>query len=56
VKKSKPKAKKAAAVVARPARLDLRLTKAEKAKLMAKAAKARRTVTSIVLEMIEKLK
>ena len=54
--KSKPKAKKAAAVVSRPARLDLRLTAAEKAKLVAKAAKLRRTVTSIVLEMIEKIK
>lgn len=52
----KPKAKKAAAVVSRPARLDLRLTAAEKAKLVAKAAKLRRTVTSIVLEMIEKIK
>jgi hypothetical protein len=55
-KKSKPKAKKAAAVIARPERLDLRLSKKEKAKLVAKAKATRRTVTSVVLEMIEKLK
>lgn len=54
--KAKPKAKKAAVTVSRPARLDLRLTVKEKAKLLAKAAKMRRTVTSVVLEMIEKLK
>ena len=53
-KPGKPKVKPAA--TARPARLDLRLTVAEKAKLMAKAKKSRRTVTSVVLEMIEKLK
>jgi hypothetical protein len=55
-KKPKPKAKKAAAVIARPERLDLRLSKKEKAKLVAKAKATRRTVTSVVLEMIEKLK
>lgn len=52
----KTKAKKAADTVARPCRLDMRLTKAEKAKLGAKAKKSRRTVTSIVLEAIEKVK
>ena len=58
-KAAKPKAKKAPAKkkdVARPARLDLRLTKKEKAKLQAKAKATRRTVTSIVLEAIEKIK
>jgi len=52
--KSKPKAKPA--TVARSERLDLRLTKAEKTKVATKAAKLRRTVTSIVLEAIEKIK
>lgn len=54
----KPKAEKAprVGVVARPERLDMRLTKAEKQKLLAKATKLRRTVTSIVIEAIEKLK
>jgi hypothetical protein len=56
VKRTKPKAKKPAAVVARPERLDLRLSKKEKAKLVAKAKATRRTVTSVVLEMIEKLR
>lgn len=58
-RKSAPKKVKAvnrSIAVARPARLDLRLTKAEKAKLIARAKKLRRTVTSVVLEMIEKLK
>ena len=56
--KSKPKskAKKAAAVVTRPERLDLRLTKGEKAKLSAKAKATRRTITSVVQELIEKMK
>ena len=40
----------------RSQRLDMRLTKAEKAKLTAKAKATRRTVTSIVLEAIEKIK
>ena len=62
--KSKPKAKKARkpakkaarAGVARPERLDLRLSKAEKAKVLAKARKSRRTVTSVVAELIEKMR
>src|SRR5574343_608636 len=54
--KPKPKAKKAAAVVTRPERLDLRLTKGEKAKLSAKAKATRRTITSVVQELIEKMK
>jgi len=40
----------------RTERLDLRLTKAEKDKLAAIAKAKRRTLTSIVLELIEKLK
>lgn len=55
-KAAKPKAKKAAAVVTRPERLDLRLTKGEKAKLSAKAKATRRTITSVVQELIEKMK
>jgi hypothetical protein len=53
-KPGKPKVKPAA--VARPERLDMRVSKAEKAKLLAKAKKSRRTVTSIMLEAIEKIK
>jgi hypothetical protein len=58
--KRKPKKKavrkpKAGAVV-RSERLDMRLTKAEKAKINARAKKTRRTVTSLVIEAIEKIK
>ena len=59
----KPKAKKKVvkkraepATTLRPERCDLRLTKAEKAKLLAKARKTRRTVTSIMIELIEKMR
>lgn len=61
-KKSKPKAKKPAVKkkavngTGRSERLDLRLTKAEKAKLAARAKKSRRTITSIMLELVEKMK
>lgn len=57
VAKRKP-AKKAAANGAgvRSERLDMRLTKAEKAKIYSRAKKLRRTVTSIVTEAIEKIK
>lgn len=57
--KVKPKVKKKAAKlggVERYERLDMRLSKAEKAKIMAKARKTRRTITSVMLEAIEKLK
>lgn len=40
---------------ARTERLDMRLTKAQKAKIGAKAKKTRRTVTSLVMEAIEKI-
>ena len=40
----------------RSERLDLRLTKSEKSKLTARAKSARRTITSIVLELIENMK
>ena len=62
VKKSKPKAKakktakKAVPAVERFERLDMRLSKTEKAKITAKAKKLRRTITSVVLEAIEKIK
>jgi len=54
--KRKPGAKPKPSNVVRSERLDMRLTKAEKAKVSAKAKKLRRTVTSIVIEAIEKLK
>lgn len=56
VKKAAKKKAKPTASVVRFERLDLRLSKAEKAKLTAKAVKARRTITSVVLELIEKMK
>jgi hypothetical protein len=56
-KKKKTKAtKRTTGGVSRPERLDMRLSKAEKAKILAKAKKLRRTVTSIVYEAIEKMK
>jgi len=55
-KRAKPKPARKAAVTLRPERLDLRLTKAEKSKLTKKAAETRRTVTSIILELIEKMR
>ena len=57
VRKSKLRAKKRKTVaVVRSERLDMRLTKAEKTKVVAKAKKTRRTVTSLVIEAIEKIK
>lgn len=53
-KLGKPKVKPAPN--ARSMRLDMRLTKAEKAKVIARAKKLRRTVTSIIIEAIEKIK
>jgi hypothetical protein len=50
--KSKPAPKKG--VVAE--RLDIKLSKTQKAKLLAKAKKTSRTVTSIMLELIDKMK
>ena len=41
--------------VDRTARIDLRLTPSEKAKLEAKAKAKRRTVTSVMLELIENI-
>lgn len=55
-RKTKAKARKPAAVLSRPARIDLRLTKTEKAKLTAKAKATRRTITSVVAELIEKMR
>lgn len=68
-KKAKPKVKKSKAAkpkkktvrkpkgaVVRSERLDMRLTKAEKAKICARAKKIRRTVTSLIIEAIEKIR
>ena len=55
-KRAKPKAKKKVAEVSRPCRQELRLTRPEKAKLVAKAKKTRRTITSIFAELIEKMR
>lgn len=54
-KKSKAKRTKSNGVV-RSERLDMRLSKAEKFKILAKAKKARRTVTSLIIEAIEKIR
>lgn len=62
LRKPTKKAKKAAKRVVKKAsgaiaeRLDLRLPKSVKAKLTAKAKKTRRTITSIMLELLEKAK
>jgi outer membrane biosynthesis protein TonB len=62
-KRPKPKAKKVnksakapARTIVRTERVDVRVSKAEKARLKAKAVKMRRTVTSVLLEAIEKIK
>lgn len=54
----KPKKAKVATrrpAIARPCRIDIRLTKAEKAKLQVWAKKTRRTITSVLSELIQKL-
>lgn len=56
VKSKTKKPAKVSAGVVRTERLDLRLTKGEKAKLAAVAKAKRRTITSVVIELIEKLK
>jgi len=48
--------RKPAAKGKRTERLDMRLTKAEKQRVAAKAKKLRRTITSVVLEAVEKIK
>lgn len=53
---NKKAVKKPAPNVERFERLDMRLSKAEKAKITAKAKKLRRTITSVVLEAIEKIR
>lgn len=55
-KVAKPKAKRPAKVVVRSERMDLRLSKSEKAAIQAKAKKLRRTLTSLFVEFVEKLK
>jgi hypothetical protein len=60
-KKVKPATKRharknGAARKPRACRMDIRLTAAEREKLTRKAAATRRTVTSIVAELIEKMK
>ena len=65
--KSKTKAKRAKSAkkakkkvhgpgVIRTERLDLRLTKQEKAKIMARSRKTKRTATSVIMEAIHKVK
>jgi hypothetical protein len=54
-KAKKVKASKTGGVV-RCERVDMRVSKVEKARIVAKAKKLRRTVTSVVLEAIEKIK
>lgn len=56
VKKSAPKKKKTATVIERPCRLDMRLSKAERAKLVAKAKKRKQTITQVVWAAIAKLR
>jgi hypothetical protein len=50
------KAKQTKRPVLRACRMDIRLTRAEREKITRKAAAMRRTVTSIVAELIEKMK
>ena len=52
----KAKSSKKTSGVVRCERVDMRVSKAEKARIVAKAKKLRRTVTSVVLEAIEKIK
>jgi len=55
-KPAKKATKRTAGVIARPERLDMRLTKAERAKVVAVAKRTKRTITSVVYEAIAKLK
>lgn len=55
-KRKSGKSKVRPSTVERSERLDMRLTKAEKSKVLAKAKRLRRTVTSVVIEAIEKIK
>lgn len=54
--KTKKKTARKSGAVVRSERLDMRLSKAEKARITAKARKTRRTVTSFVTEAIEKIR
>ena len=54
--KTKKKTARKSGAVVRSERLDIRLSKAEKARITAKAKKTRRTVTSLVIEAIEKIR
>jgi hypothetical protein len=56
LKAAKAKAKKPQVLGPGTTRLDIKLPKKHKAKVMAKAKAQRRTVTSVVLELIEKMK
>ena len=57
-KRSKPKTKKKVhgPNVIRTERMDLRLTKQEKAKIMARSKKTKKTVTGVVMEAVHKAK
>jgi hypothetical protein len=56
VKKKAAKSKKPVSIAARSERLDLRVTKAEKAAIRAKAKKLKRTVTSLAVWAIDKIR
>lgn len=55
-KKKAKAAKRTPGVISRPERMDMRLTKAEKAKIVAVAKRTKRTITSVVYEAIAKIK
>jgi hypothetical protein len=52
----KPAGKTKNGTAVRTERLDMRITKADKARIHAKAKRLRRTVTSVVLEAIERIR
>lgn len=55
-KKKTARKPKSRATVVRSERLDMRLSRAEKSRIIARANKLRRTVTSLVIEAIEKIR
>lgn len=55
-KAKKPAKKAAGRTVERFERIDMRLSKPEKARVVAKAKKLRRTITSVVLEAVQKIR
>lgn len=55
-KAAKRAAKKTPKEIEKPERIDLRLTKKQKAKLVAKARVGKRTVTSVMEQLIDRMK